>query len=94
MHAINGVYLKARKPETAMKEGLKLAKRFAYLNVDRLENPSGTYHGDFRFYNYTFNNEEEAYNFFDSLGAYCDGVVMIRQKNRKPKYFAKFEVHC
>lgn len=93
-HIIGGTYLKARKKETAMKEGLKLAKRFALRNTDPYENPSGTYHGDFRFYNRTFKNEEEAYNFFDSLGVYRDGIVMIEQKNRKPKYFAKFEVHC
>ena len=79
-----------------MKEGLKLAKRFALRNTDPYENPRGTYHGYFKFYNRTFENEEEAFKFFDDLGAYCDGVVMIKgkTKNSNPKYFAKYEVHC
>lgn len=95
-HIIGGSILKARKKETAMKEGLKLAKRFALRNTDPYENPRGTYHGYFRFYDRTFDNEEQAYEFFDSLGSYCDGVVKIKadSKNAKPKYFAKFEVHC
>ena len=94
MHALHYETLKVRKKETAMKEGLKVAKLFAFCNVDRLENPSGSYHGGFRYYDYLFETEEDAIKFFDQLGSYRDGVVRIKQKNRKPKYFVKVEVHC
>ena len=94
MHAIGGEILKARKKETAMKEGYKLAKRFALRNTDPYENPKGTYHGWFKYYDRTFDSIEEAYKFFDDLGSYHDGVVKIRVKKNKTKYFAKYEVHC
>lgn len=95
-HMIGGCLLKARKKETAMKEGLKYAKWFARRNTDPYENPKGTYFNDFRFYNRVFDDEEQAYKFFDELGSYRDGVVMIKgnSKKVKPKYFVKVEVHC
>lgn len=95
-HVIGGCVLKARKLETAKKEGMKFAKMFALRNTDPLENPSGTYGNSLKYYDRTFNNEDEAYEFFDSLGAYRDGIVKIKGKTKraKPKYFVKVEVHC
>ena len=93
MHVIGGGLLKAKDRDSAMKEGLERAESFAFYNVDRGENPNGSYNNYFSFYNETFNTEEEAYRFFDELGAYCDGVCMISQ-NGEIRYFAKYEVHC
>lgn len=86
-HAIGGGFLKATTKEAALKEGYADAEDFAYYNGDR-EEGSDNYHGNFRFYNETFNTEEEAMDFFDSLGSYCDGVVMVKEasKSAKGKY--------
>ena len=81
-HAIGGGFLNAKTREEAMKEGLAEAEDFAFYNTDRYENEDGSYHGDFRFYDRVFNTEEEAEDFFDSLGAYCDGVVMVKQPSK------------
>lgn len=72
-------FLKAKTKEAAMKEGLAAAEEFAYNNVDRYENPSGAYHGNFMFYDKVFNSEDEALAFFRSLGTYNDGVAMIKE---------------
>ena len=87
-HAIGGGLLEAKTREAAMKEGLADAEDFAYYNGDRYEG-SDEYHGDFRFYNKTFNTVEEAERFFDDLGAYCDGVCMI--KSVSPSIQAKYD---
>ena len=57
-------------------------EEFAFYNVDRGENASGSYHGNFRFYDKVFNTEEEAEDFFNSLGSYCDGVVMVKEAGK------------
>ena len=84
-HAIGGGFLRATTKERALAEGLADAEDFAYYNVDRGENPSGSYHGNFRFYDRVFDNEDEAIEFFDSLGSYCDGVVMVREASKSSK---------
>lgn len=81
-HAIGGGFLDAKTRDRALAEGLADAENFAFYNVDRGENPSGSYHGNFRYYDRVFNTEDEAMEFFDSLGSYCDGVVMVREATR------------
>ena len=92
-HAVGGGFLNAKTKEQAMKEGLADAKEFAFYNVDRGEDPSCSYHGNFRFYDKVFNSEEEAEEFFDSLGSYCDGVCMVKEggKGAKNRYAKKVE---
>ncbi len=89
-HAIGGGFLKATTKEAALKEGYADACEFAYINVDREENYDGSYHNSFRFYDKIFNNEDEAMDFFKSLGSYNDGIVMVKEagkgaKNRRAK---------
>lgn len=85
--AVGGGFLKAKTKEEAMREGYADAEDFAYYNGDRKEG-SDNYHGDFSFYNEIFNTEEEAMDFFNSLGAYCDGVVLVKEpsKSASAKY--------
>ena len=80
-HAVGGGFLKATTKEEAMREALADAEEFAYYNGDRDEG-SDTYHGHLGFYDRTFNTEDEAEEFFDSLGAYCDGVCKVREAGR------------
>ena len=86
-HVIGGGFLKATTKEAALNEGYADAENFAYYNGDR-EEGSDNYHGNFRFYNRTFNNEDDAMEFFDSLGSYCDGIVIVKEasKSAKNKY--------
>ena len=90
-HAIGGGFLKATTKEAAMKEGLKDAEEFAYYNVDRQENYSGSYYNSFKYYDKVFNTEEEAMEFFYSLGSYCDGVCMVKEpsKGAKTRYMKR-----
>ena len=81
-HLIGGGFLEAKTKEQAMKDGLRDAKEFSYYNVDRYENPSGSYDNSFRFYDKVFNDEDEAMEFFRGLGSYVDGVVMVKQASR------------
>lgn len=87
-HAINWVFLEAKSKEAAMREGYADACEFAEYNVDRCENPSGSYDNSFRFYDRTFETEEDAADFFRSLGSYADGVCMVKQpsKSAQSKY--------
>lgn len=77
-HAIGTSVLKAKTKEAAMKEGYQLAVDYAKNNVDRKENPFGSYNSSFRYYDRVFNTDEEAEAFFDKLGNYYDGVVRLR----------------
>ena len=92
-HSIGGGFLKATTKEAAMREGLADANEFAFYEVDRGENSSGSYHGNFRYYDKVFDTEDDAIDFFDSLGAYCDGVCMVKEpgKGAKTKYAKKVE---
>lgn len=81
-HAIGGGFLKATTKEEAMREALRDAEEFAYYNSDREENPNGAYEGYLKFYNRVFDTEDEAEEFFNSLGAYCDGVCMVKEAGR------------
>ena len=87
-HAIGGGFLKATTKEAAMREAYANAQDFAAMNVDRGENPDGIYDNSFKFYNRTFDTEEEAEDFFDSLGSYRDGVCMVKvpSKAAEKKY--------
>lgn len=91
-HAIDYGFLDAKTEKKAMKEGLKKAEEFAYWNVDEQENPSRSYHGNFRFYDYMFNSEEEALDFFHQ-GFYKDGVcrVKVLSESKQKKYFEKIK---
>lgn len=86
-HAVNTVFLNAKNKDQAMKEGYAYAEEWAMYNGDR-EEGSDNYHGNFRFYDRIFNTEEEAEEFFDSLGSYCDGVCLVKQptKSAQTKY--------
>lgn len=90
-HAIGGGFLRATTKEAAMREAQEDAEQFAFYNVDREENPGGSYNGSLRFYNRTFDTEEEAEAFFDSLGAYSDGVCMVKEagKGARTRYANK-----
>lgn len=81
-HSIGGGFLKATNKEAALREALRDAEEFAFYEVDRGENPSGRYHGNMRFYDRTFNNEDDAMDFFDSLGPYRDGVCLVKEPSR------------
>lgn len=87
-HAIGGGFLMATTKEAAMKEGYADACEFAFRNVDRQENPSGSYDNSFKYYDKCFNTEEDAYDFFYSLGSYHDGVCMVKEasQNARNKY--------
>jgi len=87
-HAVGGGFLKATTKEAAMREGFADACEFAEYNVDREENPSGSYDNSFRFYDRTFETEDDAMEFFDSLGSYMDGVCIVKQasKSAQNKY--------
>lgn len=92
-HAVGSGFLNAKTKEQAMKEGLSDAYEFARCNGDYREG-STDYHGNFRFYDRVFDNEDEAMDFFDNLGSYCDGVCMVKQagkgaENRYHKQVAK-----
>lgn len=78
-HAIGYFYLKAKTEEEARKEGLRIANEYAFNNVDRQENPSGSYHGNLLWFNRTFDCEDDAKAFFESKGSYVDGIVKVRQ---------------
>lgn len=95
-HAAQLFQLNAKTKEEAMDEGYIFAADFAVANVDYDENPTGSYHGDFRFYDREFDTEEEAWDFFNSLGPYCDGVVKIKtitqsQRNKAQQQLNKLE---
>lgn len=77
-HAVNLHQLEATTREAAMSEGFDYACEWAEMNVDPYEDPSRSYHGDFKFYDKEFDTEEEAWEFFNNLGAYCDGIVRIK----------------
>lgn len=81
-HAIGGGFLNATTKEEAMQEGYADACEFAEYNVDEQENPDGSYDNSFRFYDRCFNTEEEAEDFFCSLGSYVDGVCMVKQPSK------------
>ena len=87
-HQIGGGFLKATTKEAAMREGLADAEEYAYYNADRQENFDASYDNDFRYYDKTFENEEDAEHFFESLGSYCDGVCKVKQasKSAQTKY--------
>ena len=75
-------FLNATTKEEAMREAYADACEFAECNVDREENPLGGYHSSFKFYDRCFDTEEEAKEFFDSLGAYQDGVCMVKHASK------------
>lgn len=81
-HAIGGGFLKATTKEAAMREGYRDAEEFAFYNTDRGENPDGGYHGNFKYYDRVFDSVEDAEDFFDRLGAYRDGVCMVKEPSR------------
>lgn len=84
-HIVGGGFLKAITKEEAMREGYADACRFTEYNVDREENPSGSYDNSFKFYDKVFNTEEEAEAFFYSLGSYSDGVCMVKEAGQGAK---------
>ena len=95
-HAIGGGFLKATNKDAALKEGYADACEFAFYNVDRGENPSGSYDNSFRYYDKTFDTEDDAMDFFYSLGSYCDGVCKVKEAgkgatNRYNKKIAQIE---
>ena len=90
-HSINYTFLKAADKDRAMKEGYALAEEWAEYNGDP-EEGSNNYHGNFRFYNKEFNTEDEAIEFFDSLGAYDDGVCIVKEATKGARTkFAKVQ---
>ena len=88
--AIGGGFLNAKTEEQAMREGLADACAFAKFNGDRHEG-SDNYHGSFHFYDRVFDNEDDAKDFFESLGDYCDGVCVVKkaEKSAQTKYNKK-----
>ena len=76
-HAIDYGFLDADNKAAAMREGLEIAYDWAYYNGDRMEG-SDNYHGNFKFYDKRFDNEDEAMDFFYRMGTGTDGIVMVR----------------
>lgn len=80
-HLIGGGFLKATSKDEAMREALTDAEEFAYYNGDRLEG-SDRYSNSFKYYDKVFNTEDEAEEFFASLGSYMDGVCMVKEPSK------------
>lgn len=80
-HSIGWGFLQATTKEAALREGLAIAEEWAHYEGDPMEG-SDTYHGNFRFYDKIFNTEDDALDFFRSLGSYNDGVVMVKEASR------------
>lgn len=76
-HSWHISYLKAKTDEDALREGLEEAKEFAYYEGDRYEG-TDVYSNSFKLYNKKFEYESDAIDFFDSLGAYVDGIVLVK----------------
>ena len=85
-HIMDYGFLDATTKEGAMREGLEIAQEFAYHNVDRYENPSGSYHNNFRFYDRVFNTVDEALDFFRD-GFYKDGVCLVKDSSGAKKRY-------
>ena len=80
-HLIGGGFLTATTKEAAMKEAHAAACEYAYYNGDRGEG-SDEYTGRLVYYDRIFDTEEEAWDFFESLGSYEDGVCMVREASK------------
>lgn len=80
-HLIGGGFLKATTKDEAMREALADAEQFAYYNGDR-EECSDCYDSSFKFYDKVFDTEEDAEDFFASLGSYMDGVCMVKEPSK------------
>lgn len=75
-HAIDFISV----PENTSKENrYKESVDFARCNVDREENPSGSYGNYWKEYNHICDSYEEAEDFLYSKGAYHDGCVRYRE---------------
>lgn len=83
-HCIDFEFLDADTKEAALKEGYTKACIFALDNGDVYEG-STNYHGNFKYYDKVFDNEEDALDFFDSLGSYSDGVVQVKEATSRSK---------
>lgn len=77
-HLIGGGFLKAKTEKAALAEGLERAREFAYYNGDRYEGSDNYDDNSFQLYYKEFETEEEAQEFFNSLGAYEDGIVKVK----------------
>lgn len=76
-HSWHISYLKAKTDEDALAEGLAEAREFAYYEGDRYEG-TDVYSNSFKLYNKKFEYESDAIDFFDSLGSYVDGIVLVK----------------
>ena len=77
-HVVDYRIFKPQKGGTAPVDRMRAwAEDFARVNVDRLENPSGSYHGNFRQLTaHTFRSREDAEEYLrDQIGDYRDGYV-------------------
>lgn len=75
-HESMHVFLKAKDKEDALQEACRLAEEFANAEGDE------GYHYNIRYYNKTFNTEEDAISFFESLDSYDDGVCKVKEASR------------
>lgn len=80
-HLIGGGFLRATTKDEAMREAFADAEQFAYYNGDR-EEGSDCYDSSFKFYDKVFDTEEDAEDFFASLGNYMDGVCMVKEPSK------------
>lgn len=80
-HLIGGGFLRATTKEAALREAQGAAEDFAYYNGDR-EEGSDNYSGNIRFFDKTFDTEDEAKEYFDSLGSFVDGVVIVKEAGK------------
>ncbi len=85
-HAINYFNIKATKNrENDKKAIMEVAEKFAFNNVDRLENPFGSYHGNMHINETIFENEEKAYDFIEKYTRdkfYYDLAVRYYEKTK------------
>lgn len=74
------VYDFAVFPEKTSKEKMfKSSQEFAFFNVDREENPSGSYFNQWIQHSEVLDSESEAESFLNRQGIYVDGCVRFRE---------------
>lgn len=83
-HSIDYRFLEADTKESALKEGYSEACVYALDNGD-IHEGSTSYHGNFKYYDKVFDNEDDALEFFDNLGPYQDGIVQVKEASNSSR---------
>ena len=70
-------FLNATNKEDAMKEAWMEAYEFAECEGDPMEG-STDYHGNLKFFDKVFDNEDDAKDYLDNIDSYQDGVCLVK----------------